>query len=153
SATPQQLIKELTGTLILASANDYAGQTLIVQGAVRVGDALALGVGDGTVVTGTRVLDGAQLQMQSALGGTTIVANEALSLSGTGIARTGALLNTGGSTTWQGPITLAVDPGFAASTYPEGAVSFGVSQASATLTLDTTVNEGAGGPTGLSKVG
>jgi autotransporter-associated beta strand protein len=152
-----KLTKELTGTLILASANDYKGKTAVYQGALRVMDAAALGLGDGTAASGTEVLDGAQLQMASPAGTSVTVPNEALSLSGTGIAGTGALLNTGGSTTWQGPISLTSDPGFSASTFPAGAVAFGVANAGDTLTLDTVISEALVGgiplPSGVSKVG
>ena len=83
--------KELSGTLILAGANDYNGLTRVVQGALLVQHANALG----STATGTVVLDGAAVQISrnsSTLAETT-VAGEPLTLSGTGIFGTGALRN------------------------------------------------------------
>src|SRR5262249_24144336 len=76
------------GTLILASANTDGGLTEVFQGALQVQHGQALG---GTA-NGTDVFDGAQLQLQ----GNFTVAGESLTLSGTGINNTGALIDTGG---------------------------------------------------------
>src|SRR5439155_1353951 len=67
----------------------------------------------------TDVFNGAQLQIQTPLTGPLagqpiVVSGEALTLSGTGIFGSGAILNTGGSNTWQGPITLESTPGIPA---------------------------------------
>src|SRR5262249_43354775 len=59
------LTKELTGTLILASANTYGGITFVDQGVVQVQHALGLGSNN----QGTQVLDGAQLQLQTPTSG------------------------------------------------------------------------------------
>src|SRR6185369_2803951 len=110
----RDLTKELLGTLIFESANDYDGKTTVVQGALRVEHAFALGMtGSPTAVNATYVLNGAQLQIQTPTTGPlaglpVVVPDEPIYLSGTGIFGTGALLNTrqpGSSTpsnnTWQ----------------------------------------------------
>src|SRR5439155_15724665 len=57
------LTKELTGTLILANADNYDGGTLVNQGILNIQNGSALG---STAAT-TTVLDGAQLQMQGGI--------------------------------------------------------------------------------------
>ena len=104
----QSLIKELTGTLVLSSANTYGGLTVVNAGALQVENGQALG---GTT-NGTEVKDGAQLQLQTPAigplaGQPVVVSGESLILSGTGINGTGALLDTGGNNTWQGTVALA----------------------------------------------
>lgn len=52
------LVKEGSGTLTLATANDYSGTTVIEGGTVTVGTAAALGsIESGTVITNTGQLD------------------------------------------------------------------------------------------------
>ena len=46
-----------------------------------------------------------------------------------------ALRNSQGNNTWSGPVTLDDKPGFAALSYPDGAVSFGVDNPQDTLTI------------------
>jgi autotransporter-associated beta strand protein len=108
------LIKELTGTLILDPAagtdNSYTGGTSINQGAINIQTPNALGASGTT----TKVLDGAQLQLQ---GGVAVTA-ENLRISGTGISGTGALEGVGGANTWGGSVTLAQDPGQNPTTNP-----------------------------------
>jgi autotransporter-associated beta strand protein len=140
------LTKELTGTLVLGSADSYHGNTLVNQGVLNVRDANALGVGGAT----TTVIDGAQLQIQ---GGVT-VASEALRLSGTGVFGTGSLEGVGGTNTWQGTITLATDAGFSPVTTPPSAIAIGVLPTGALdrLTLSGAIGQAAG-TLGLTKVG
>jgi autotransporter-associated beta strand protein len=126
------LTKELAGTLVLANDNTYAGMTQVNQGVLQIQSSQALG---GTT-NGTRILDGAQLQMQAPSGGgPVVVGSESLSLSGTGIFGTGALLDTGGKNTWNGPISLGSDPAFFPETAPAGAVAIGVTKAADQLTV------------------
>jgi autotransporter-associated beta strand protein len=248
--------KELTGTLILASADTYGGVATVNQGALQVQNSLALSG------SSTEVKDGAQLQMQTpptetltvtgtsgsftlgfngsttgslfvasptlaadiqtalnglpsilSVGGVVtvtqagnvftvafqgaldsanptplvatvtgsatvtvnplagtpvVVVNEPLTLSGTGIFNTGALLNTGGNNTWQGPITFTSDPvlltpaslGFA--TIPPVNVAIGTANVGETLTINGPIGQvapgvgvpvGAGVQFGLIKAG
>jgi autotransporter-associated beta strand protein len=244
--------KELTGLLVLTSANTYDGPTDINQGAIQAQNGLALGPAGSTV----QVRDGAQLQLQtptvqtiavsgptsgtftltfngqttgslavnvpasggvgptasmqnalnalSSIGGSggsvtvtqssnvytvtfggllagvtqpaliatpttgttvtinivlgppVVVSGKTLSLTGTGIVGTGALLNTVGSNTWNGPITLTAIPGFAPTTTPAANVAFGVANAADVLTVNGSIAEQANdgiNDFGLNKVG
>ena len=146
------LTKELTGTLVLAENNAaFAGTTTINQGALRVEHAGALGTG----AAGTRVIDGGQIQLRTPTTGPNanqpVVINEPLTLSGTGIFGTGAILNVAGNNAWNGQINLDVLPGFSPDTFPFGAVSINVAGAADTLTLGGSIIEIA--PTGLTKIG
>lgn len=82
------LVKEGSGTLTLATANDYSGTTVIEGGTVTVGTAAALGsIESGTVITNTGQLD---------LNGIALGA-EPLIVSGAGPTGAGALVNSGGT--------------------------------------------------------
>src|SRR5262249_30567639 len=138
----RQLTKELTGTLVLASANTYGGKTLVNAGVLNIQNGNALG----GIANGTEVLDGAQLQLETPstgplAGQSVLVKNEHLTLSGTGIFGTGVLLNTTGDNTWQGPVTLNAAPGFAPATQPAPYVAFGVANFHDTLTIDGPIDE------------
>ena len=101
------LIKEGTGALALAGANDYTGTTAVNAGTL----ALANGSGLGSTAAGTTVASGAQLRLSadtSVSSGFT-VGNEALTISGPGVNNGGALRNVFGNNTYQGKITLAAD--------------------------------------------
>jgi autotransporter-associated beta strand protein len=144
------LTKELTGKLILNAANNfYQGNTFVNAGALVVQNSNALGAG-GNITT---VLDGAQLQLQTPSGSSPVVvpANQNLVLSGTGIVNTGALENVGGSTTWQGTITLGDNPDISPITAPVGDVAIGVQNPSDTLTIGGAIGNTL--PSGLTKVG
>jgi autotransporter-associated beta strand protein len=160
------LTKELTGTLVLATANSYgkgtpgngspaASSTIVKAGALNVENAGALGLPNNL----TTVLDGAQLQVQ---GGITVM-NESLRLSGTGINNTGALEGTGGGANdWAGPITLAKDPAWALSppsppatlTTPSASVAIGalLTNPNDTLTIEGSIGQIAGSTMGITKV-
>ena len=77
--------------------------------------------------------------------------NAPLTLSGTGIFGSGALLNVSGNNGWNGPITFDILPGFSPNTFPFGTVSINVANAADTLTLGGPIAEFA--PTGLTKIG
>lgn len=151
----RSLSKELTGTLVLSGANSYDGTTFINQGALRVEHNLALG----SSVGGTIVRDGAQIQLATPADGTPLnISTEALSLTGTGISGTGAMLNFSGSNTWSGNILLAANSGFGPTTSPAGVVSFGVRNLADTLTISGQLQEATGFNgnamrSGISKVG
>src|SRR5262249_13290605 len=96
--------------------------------------------------------DGAQLQLQ----GNFTVTGEALTLSGTGINNTGALLDTGGNNIWRGPVTLdskpfLLLPNNVPATTPPRAVPIGTAVAGDNLTIDGVTGRG-GGPLGLTRV-
>ena len=152
--------KELSGTLILAGANTYDGLTRVVQGALQVQHANALG---GTA-TGTQVLDGAAMEISrnAATLIETVVAGEPLALSGTGIFGTGALRNvrndinpTGtNNNAWQGPVTLTIAPNFFPQTNPGAQIAIGVTDDRDTLTIDGVISQDAAlASFGLIKVG
>jgi autotransporter-associated beta strand protein len=115
------LIKELTGTLILAQSSTgpdiYGGQTFVFQGALQIASAFALPANSNTTV-----LDGAQLQLS---GSVAVPSSITVDLAGTGINATGALLNISGNNIFDGTLVLDAVPGFSATTYPVGTVSFG----------------------------
>ena len=146
------LTKELTGTLVLGGANSgFTGATSVYQGALRLEHSASLGSG----VLGTRVLDGGQIQLSTPTTGPNanqpVVLSVPLTLSGTGIFGTGALLNASGNNSWNGPITFDTLPGFSPNTFPFGTVSINVAGAADTLTLGGPIAEFA--PTGLTKIG
>ncbi len=161
------LTKELTGTLVLASANTYGGPTFVNQGALRVEDDNALGSAGTT--SGTSVLDGAQIQIaRNAITlAPTVISEEPLILSGTGIFDTGALENVRGDlnptgsndNVWDGLITFDSLPNFGPLTNPGNIVGIGVADSGVpgvtdTLTIGSTIQQDT--PTasyGLVKVG
>jgi fibronectin-binding autotransporter adhesin len=93
------LRKSGASTLVVSGNNTYSGATTVSGGRLRMASPTALGdaAGDTTVQSGA-VLD---------LNGQT-VAGESLSLYGTGIATSGALINssTTAAATWGGPVNL-----------------------------------------------
>lgn len=94
------LSKYCAGEVRLAAPNSYSGLTDLYGGTLIVATNQALG----STATGTVVRSGATLLIE---GGVTYDATEALSLSGSGAAGTGALLTTPGTSRFAGPITLA----------------------------------------------
>lgn len=89
-------------TITLANTNTYTGATTISAGAVKVGNATALG----KVAAGTTVANGAVLD----LNGKTISNAEALTINGTGISSGGAVINSGATAaSYTGLITLGGD--------------------------------------------
>ncbi|MCI0461199.1 MAG: Ig-like domain repeat protein [Gemmataceae bacterium] len=146
------ITKELTGSLILGSANTYGGSTAVEQGVLAVRHSGALGSG-GTPANGTSVVDGSQLQIA---GGIT-VATEQLLVSGSGIFGTGSVLNTAADNTWGGMVTFAYLPARSPATIPPNQVAVGVA-AGTSLTIDAPVTQDTTDPDapfhfGLTKVG
>jgi len=150
SVSTANLTKELTGTLVFNTANFHDGLTSVNQGILRVMHSDALGSSTLPTQLGTRVLDGATLELQTPTGGTLEV-NEELNLSGTGDNGTGALRNTGGNNSWKGEIVLRALPGFLDDTAPGAEVAIGVKNEVDTLTIDGVVRETT--TIGLRKVG
>ncbi len=89
------------GTSTLAGANSYTGATAINTGIINIQNANALG----DTAAGTSVASGAALQLQNDI----TVGAEALTLQGSGIAGSGALVNISGTNTYGGPVTLTGD--------------------------------------------
>ncbi|MFO0936555.1 MAG: autotransporter-associated beta strand repeat-containing protein, partial [Gemmataceae bacterium] len=155
--------KELPGTLVLATANNYGGLTRVVQGALQVQDAAALGKSTGAS-DATVVLDGAQLQISrnSVTLAPTNVTSEFLSLSGTGIFGTGALINVRGDgnptgtndNMWSGPINFTITPNFSPATNPGTQIALASSDPRDTLTINTSITQSSSlASFGLIKVG
>jgi autotransporter-associated beta strand protein len=96
------LLKKGAGRQTLTSANAYDNLTTIHAGALRIQNASGLGAAaKGTVVVG------GSLELENSPGLT--VAGEALTLSGAGIAGSGALRNVAGNNSWTAAITLEDD--------------------------------------------
>ena len=97
-----------------------------------------------------------QISVANTQTGSTISVGNPLKLSGTGITQSGpiensgALVGTGGFSTWAGPITLTTLPGFEPTTPAAGTVAIGALQYA---TLSTTGGIGNATTTGLLKVG
>ena len=75
-----------------------------------------------------------------------VVSGETLTLSGTGINNTGALLDTGGNSTWQAPIILADNPVLLSptgtpETTPPANVSIGTTNLGDTLTINGVLSQ------------
>ncbi|OAI01770.1 hypothetical protein A1353_00690 [Methylomonas methanica] len=138
------LNKTGSGTFALSGSNTYTGSTTVSAGTLEAKNAAALGTTGG----GTTVSSGAALAVQ---GGITLA--ETLTLSGSGISSTGALVNISGINTLSGGITLGADSaiGTTAGTLTlSGAVSGGFALSkfgSGTLTMSATSNY-----TGLTSV-
>jgi autotransporter-associated beta strand protein len=144
-------VKELTGTLILNSANTFAGLVQVNQGALRVAHNQALGTAD----AGTVVRNGAQVELTRDTAGNPItVTDEQLVLSGTGITDTGALENLSGSNTWAGDVVLALVTSLPAPppATPPSKATISVVNAADTLTISGVVSE-ADPAMGLDKIG
>jgi fibronectin-binding autotransporter adhesin len=86
------------GTVVLATANSYTGNTTISAGTLKVGNATALGNAGAVSVASGAVLD---------LNGTTMTGTNALTLNATGISSGGALTNSNAAAgTYAGLLTL-----------------------------------------------
>ena len=111
------MVKTGTGTMVLTNANSYQGVTSIDQGVLRITNNGALGQFGtfGSLDNGTTVASGAQLQLDGSSGALTI-GTETLTLNGTGVSNTGALLNTAGDNTYKGFVFLESDARINAAT-------------------------------------
>ena len=103
---PGDLTTAGIGTVVLASANAYTGNTTVANGILSVQNGLGLGLPTGVGGTAT-VAAGATLQVQ---GGIT-VSGKNVTLAGTGFGNAGslpqgALVSQSGANTWAGTITL-----------------------------------------------
>lgn len=111
-------VAKTTGSIIaLNLANSYAGATDVYGGTLEIRNALSLG----TAATGTTVHAGATLKIARSR---TVIAAEALTLSGEGVGNGGALISAGGGNQWDGDITLGADARInASSTFTIGGAS------------------------------
>jgi len=98
---PIAITKSGVGRWVLAGNSTYTGTTTVSAGTLVIAHANALG----STAAGTTVSAGAALGLQ---GGIT-TANEALTISGTGVSGDGALLNVSGNNTYSGAVTLAAN--------------------------------------------
>lgn len=129
-----------SGTLTLKGANSYSGLTTVTAGILQVQSNTALGVGDGTMATGTTVANGARVEIS---GGITVT-NEAITIIGNGgnPDSSGALRSTGtGTNTWAGPVIIGAAPGATPST---GAPRVGARDGG-TLVLSGPITDGGNG--------
>ena len=93
------------GTVLLTSANTYAGTTAVADGVLAVANADALGSPGGKTANGGTTVDaGATLELQ---GGVAVDPTESLALNGSGVNGQAALLDASGNDSWNGPIDLA----------------------------------------------
>ncbi|MCE9611916.1 MAG: autotransporter-associated beta strand repeat-containing protein [Chthoniobacter sp.] len=130
------LTKADAGTLTLSASNTYTGGTIISAGTLKIGNGRALGaIASPVSVTSGAVLD---------LNGITMIGTNALTLNGTGIFSSGALINSSGSLgTYAGQVTL----GSAISIIAGSGKTLTMDNALATLPLS-----GASAYTGLTTV-
>ncbi len=105
SVSADGLIKTGLGTMVLTNDNTYQGITDVQQGVLNIQNNMALGQNGGTFGStnnGTVVESGAALQLQNNIQ----IANETITLNGSGVGSTGAMLNVSGSNTDNGFVYL-----------------------------------------------
>jgi autotransporter-associated beta strand protein len=142
TATAGAVTISSTGTTLFSGANTYGGLTTVSSGGtLRLGNASALG----TTAAGTSVSSGGVLD----LNGQTIGA-ETLSLTGTGISSSGALVNTSGTAaSLGGAVTLSGNTAIGAGNISLGNISESGSRrltkvGAGTLTLTGTASHTGG---------
>ncbi len=118
------------GTLILSGSNTFTGQADISAGIVRIDNNNALGASAGS----TNVDTGAQLQLDGV-----DVANEALTLNGSGISADGALqtVTGSGSNSWGGSVTIASASEIQTNSGSTLAISGNITGSGQTVTFDS----------------
>ncbi len=113
------LTKSGASTLTLSGANTYTGATSVTAGTLVAANAAALG----DVAAGTTVTSGATLDVQAN------ISTEAITVGGTGVGGTGALITSTGTGTVGGAVALTANTtlGGAAALNINGAVTGGFS--------------------------
>lgn len=137
------ITKNGAGTMTITGDNSggYEGTTTINNGILAITHNNALGLADGTDAKGTTVNTGGTLQLSNNI----TVADENLTLNGTGFGNNGALQNLSGNNTWSGQIT--VNDARAQS-------DAGLLTLSGPMTIDTALNvRGAGNTTISGSIG
>lgn len=92
------LVSQSTGGLVLSGNNSFSGTVSILSGYLSAQSNNALG----STSNGTNISDGAELRLQ----GNIIIPSEPLQISGSGLSTTGAIRNTSGANSFNGPIVL-----------------------------------------------
>jgi autotransporter-associated beta strand protein len=134
----------LTGKFVQLLA---VNNTAVANGPITVANTFSISFGGAligedlqTLTTKNLTLVGGSVVAQTSQIGTSITVPNALNLSGSGIDKTGALLDVGGSDTWSGAVTLDVMPGFTPFTLTTGTVALGAGQYD-TVTISGQVSE------------
>jgi autotransporter-associated beta strand protein len=136
SGTGATLTKTGTGTLILAGANTYAGNTVVSAGTLLVANSAGSGTGFGSVT----VSNGASFGGTGAVGGPVSIASGGTLVVGTGTAP-GTLTHHGATTLTSGATFSGVLAGnTAGSGYSQLVVQSGGSFALGSATLNLTLN-------------
>ncbi len=137
------LTKMGAGTLTLNSldangANTYTGHTYINEGVVSLQSNQGLGL----TTAGTTVSANAALELNNTRNGNLSTDAEALTISGTGVGGTGALLSRLGSNQFGGQVSLAADALVTAIAGQTLKIGGGTSATTQTLTVGTTTENG-----------
>jgi len=143
NAATSLTISPVGGTVILTAANGFTGTTTVgTVGVLRISNGGALGTANSGVSDGTLVQNGGRLELD---GGIT-VANETVTILGSGSNSDGALSNQTGNNVWAGPVILG--PG----TGQGGAPRIGVtnSTTASTITISGAITDaGSASPSDL----
>jgi large repetitive protein len=130
------LTKDLPGTLVFGGTSTftYTGPTALNQGALQIQNAKSV-----LNSTGIKEADATQVQL---VGGVDVITKGTLTLAGTGIFNTGAIVSLSGNNIWQGPIALANDPGVFPITNPGTLVAVAANPGTS-LTINGVISEQA----------
>ncbi len=118
-----------SGTVIFSGANTYTGTTTVSAGATLIAASNAA-LGTTGTATSTSVANGGTLGLQ---GGVTL-ANENISVNGTGVDGVGALFNVGGANTINNAVTLATSSTISAAAGSNLTLAGGISGGAVNLT-------------------
>lgn len=129
------IVKNGASVLTFSGANSYTGTTTINTGTIVVTNATGLGAGDGTTATGTTVASGARLEINTGV----IIANEVVTIHGSGGDNNGAIRAIGGGTaTLNGQLIIGSGVG-------TGGTRIGAIGANSVLVLGGQITDNGGG--------